>query len=105
MLHTLVLIASESLPGAFCWADQKVRLGFSVKCDRKTPTNFLANPILLPSYFAKGETDAERLRGAQDHVSGNHGARIHTQAVLSMAHIQALGSSEREKNIFFPQFI
>ena len=60
-----------------------------------------SNPVLLPSYFAKGETDIERFRGSQDHVTGNHEARIHTQAVLSMAHIQALGSSEAEKNTFF----
>ena len=29
------------------WVDQKVHLGFSVRRDRKTGTNILANPIYL----------------------------------------------------------
>ena len=37
---------------AFNWLDQKVHLGFSIRCYRKTQTNFLVNSnIIIFAYY------------------------------------------------------
>ena len=46
----------EIKAGYMYWVGQKVRLGFSVRCHRKTQKSFLANPIDLTLWSFLGST-------------------------------------------------